>query len=177
MATDQTDAPREVDPWRFAGSFLANMLGKSIPDEPAWSEIPFAPVGKPLAECKVALLTTAGVSMKDDEPFDMEYERQNPTRGDGSFRKLRGDATSYDVAVNHLHIDTSYIERDLNVALPIARLGELVDQGVVGSAAATHYSIMGFQGNDSSRLEKESAPEIARCLASEEVDLFLLAPV
>ena len=41
--------------------------------------------GLELSDAKVALLTTAGVSMKDDEPFDMEFERQNPTRGDSRF--------------------------------------------------------------------------------------------
>ena len=43
--------------------------------------------------------------------------------------------------------------------------------------ADTHYSIMGYQGNDTSTLEKESAPEIAAAMKSEEVDLALLAPV
>ena len=170
-------ADHQVDAWRFTGSFLSNMLSKAIPETPAYDGIPWTPVSKPLSESKVALLTTAGVSMKDDEPFDMEFERQNPTRGDSSFRKLRADATASDIAANHLHIDTGYIERDLNVALPLARLDELVAEGIVGSSAATHYSIMGFQGVDSSRLEQESAPKIAEALVSEEVDLFLLAPV
>lgn len=170
-------ATREVDPWRFAGSFLSNMLSKAIPKEPAHESIPWSEVGKPLSQSRVALLSTAGISMRDDAPFDMEFERRNPTRGDSSFRKLRGDATSADIVANHLHIDTGYIERDLDVALPLSRLAELVAQGVVGSSAATHYSIMGFQGNDSSKLVEESAPAIAASLASEEVDLCLLAPV
>jgi D-proline reductase (dithiol) PrdB len=168
---------REVDPWRFAGTFIGNMLSSSIPENPVHEPIPWAPVRKPLAESKVALLTTAGVSMKDDTPFDMEYERQNPTRGDSSFRRLRRDATASDIVANHLHIDTGYIERDLNVALPLARLDELVAEGAVGASAQTHYSIMGFQGGDSSALENESAPAIASVLKSEQVDLFLLAPV
>lgn len=167
----------EVDPWRFAGGFLKNVLSGAIPEEPSHAEIPWAKVRKPLSESKVALLSTAGISMKNDAPFDMDYERKNPTRGDSSFRKLRGDATAQDIVANHLHIDTSYIERDLNVALPLARLDALVAEGVVGSSAPTHYSIMGFQGNDSSKLENESAPAIAEALISEEVDLFLLAPV
>jgi D-proline reductase (dithiol) PrdB len=167
----------EVDSWRFAGSFIRNMLSKAIPEEPGYESIPWAPVSKPLSEAKVALLTTAGVSMKGDEPFDMEFERQNPTRGDSSFRKLRCDATASNIAANHLHIDTGYIERDLNVALPLTRLDELVADGIVGSSAASHYSIMGFQGIDSSQLEQETAPRIADALRSEEVDLFLLAPV
>jgi D-proline reductase (dithiol) PrdB len=178
MANESDDrGRREVDPWRFTGSFLANLLSRSIPEEPSHPPIPWAPFVKSLSEAKVALLSTAGISMKDDEPFDMEFERQHPTRGDSSFRRLRADATADQVESNHLHIDTSYIERDLNVALPLDRLRELVAEGHVGSLAPTHYSIMGFQGSDSSRLENESAPAIAEILKNEEVDLVLLAPV
>lgn len=178
MADESSDQDvTEVDPWRFAGSFLANLLGKSIPEKPSHAPIPWAPFVKPLSEARVALLSTAGISMKGDEPFDMEFERQHPTRGDSSFRRVRADATADQIEANHLHIDTSYIERDLNVALPLDRLRELVEEGVVGSIAETHYSIMGFQGADSSRLENESAPAIAEIMKSEEVDLVLLAPV
>lgn len=167
----------EVDPWRFAGSFLANLLSKSIPAEPSHAPIPWTPFAGPLSGAKVALLSSAGISMKDDTPFDMEFERQHPTRGDSSFRRLRADATADRIEANHLHIDTGYIERDLNVALPLDRLRELVAQRRVGSMAETHYSIMGFQGADSSRLENESAPAIAESMKSEEVDLALLTPV
>jgi D-proline reductase (dithiol) PrdB len=174
---NETVQDRQVDPWRFAGRFLENMLSRSIPDEPSHEEIPWAKVRKPLAESKVALITTAGISMKGDAPFDMDYERQNPTRGDSSYRRLRRDARGATTLANHLHIDTGFIQRDINVALPLERLDELVADGFVGSAAETHYSIMGFQGNDSSGLVEKSAPAIASDLASEEVDLVLLAPV
>jgi len=109
----------EVDPWHFAGSFLANMLSRSIPDEPSHAAIPWTPFEGSLSGAKVALLSTAGISMKDDTPFDMDYERKHPTRGDSTFRRLRADATADQIEANHLHIDTGYIERDLNVALPL----------------------------------------------------------
>jgi D-proline reductase (dithiol) PrdB len=167
----------EVDPWRFAGSFLSRALGGQIPDEPTHDPIPWTPLAKPLSECRVSLLSTAGISMKDDPPFDMEMERKNPMRGDPSWRALRAGASSSDIDANHLHIDTGYVEEDLNVALPLDRLRELAEDGVVGSVASTHYSIMGYQGNDSSRLVAESAPAIAASMKNEEVDLALLAPV
>jgi D-proline reductase (dithiol) PrdB len=167
----------EVDPWRFAGSFLQRVLSARIPDEPAHEAIPWAPLAKPVAQAKVALVSTAGLSMKDDEPFDMDLERANPMRGDPGFRRLRADATAGDVDANHLHIDTGYIERDLNVALPLDRLRELVEEGVVGAMAETHYSTMGYQGNDLGTLERETAPAIAAAMKSEEVDLAILAPV
>ncbi|MBW2274781.1 MAG: hypothetical protein JRG96_16055 [Deltaproteobacteria bacterium] len=168
---------REVDPWRFAGSFIAKALGGAIPAEPSHPPIPWTTVTKPLAQSRVALLSTAGLSMLDDEPFDMEGERRRPTWGDPSWRRLRADASAETVAANHLHIDTGYIERDLNVALPLDRLRELAAAGRVGEVAPSHYSIMGFQGADSSTLENESAPAIAEAMKSEEVDLALLTPV
>lgn len=177
MSDTPATSARRVDPWRFAGSFLKSVLSQAIPDEPAHPDIPWTPVTKPLSASKVALLTTAGVSMRDDAPFDMEMERRRPTRGDPSWRRLRADATSDTIVANHLHIDTGYIERDLNVALPLDRLRSLVEEGVVGAIADSHYSIMGYQGNDSSTLEAKSAPEIAAAMRSEEVDLALLAPV
>jgi D-proline reductase (dithiol) PrdB len=167
----------EVDPWRFTGSFLRRVLGGGIPEQPTHAPIPWTPLERPLSGCRIALLSTAGISMKDDAPFDMESERVNPTRGDPSWRALRADATADDIESNHLHIDTGYIERDLNVALPLDRLRELAAEGVVGSSADTHYSIMGYQGNDSSELVGESAPAIATAMKGDGVDLALLAPV
>jgi D-proline reductase (dithiol) PrdB len=139
--------------------------------------IPWAVPAEPLAESRVALLTTAGISMRGDPPFDMETERNNPVWGDPSWRKIRFDATHNDIVVNHLHIDTTYIENDINVALPLLPLRDLVTIGVVGSSAPNHYSIIGFQGADSSVLENVSAPEIAQAMKNDEVDLAILAPV
>jgi D-proline reductase (dithiol) PrdB len=169
---DETSGRREVDPWRFTGDFLRKVLSARIPDQPSHAPIPWTPVTRPLSESKVALVSTAGLST-----FDMEMERRNPVRGDPSWRALRADATSASIEANHLHIDTGYILRDLNVALPLERLRALVEQGLVGAVAETHYSIMGYQGNDTSVLEAKSAPEIAARMKGEQVDLALLAPV
>ncbi len=166
-----------VDPWRFTGSFIRRALSARIPTQPAWDRIPWTPVTKPLAESRLALVSTAGLSMRGDVPFDMEGERRRPTWGDPSWRRLRADAGSADVEVNHLHVDTGYIERDLDVALPLARARELVDAGELGALAEGHYSVMGYQGADASVLENQSAPAIAAAMAAEEVDLALLVPV
>ncbi len=168
---------REVDSWRFAGGFLKNVLSAGIAAAPTATSIPWTPVRKPLSEAKLALLSTAGLSMKEDTQFDMEGERRRPTWGDPSWRRIHADAASASIEANHLHIDSGYILRDLNVALPLDRLREIVAEGVVGSMADTHYSIMGYQGNDTRILENESAPAIARAMREQEVDLALLAPV
>jgi D-proline reductase (dithiol) PrdB len=174
---DESTAVRKVDPWQFCGKRMRKMIADGIPEEPAFDTIPWTPGSKPLAECRVALLSTAGLSMKGDPPFDMEREKREPLWGDPSWRRLSADADPSTVEVNHLHVKTDYIRADLNVALPLDRLRELVADGVVGSMADTHYSTMGYQGADTSAVENESAPEIAKSLLDDEVDLLLLAPV
>ncbi|MEM7543756.1 MAG: glycine/sarcosine/betaine reductase selenoprotein B family protein [Pseudomonadota bacterium] len=168
---------REVDAFRFTGRYIKKVVTEAIDATQPPSTIPWAAANKALSESKVALLTTAGISMKDDKPFDMQGERDKPTWGDPSWRRIANDASSADVDVNHLHIDTTYIERDINVALPVARLNELAADNTIGGVASHHYSIMGFQGYDHSTLEDVSGPEIGAAIASDDVDLVILAPV
>ncbi len=172
-----TNPDLQVDALRFTGRTIGRLITDQIEADKPYAEVPWTPFEMPLREAKVALLTTAGVSMRGDAPFDMDRERQRPTWGDPSWRAIRPDATAEGVEINHLHIDTGYARRDLNVALPLDRLRELVDAGEVGASAETHYSIMGFQGNDPMRVVRTSADAIAASLRVEGVDLLLLAPV
>lgn len=170
-------AMNEVDPYRFTGRYIKKVISEAIEATTPPPDLPWTTLAKPIKESRVALLSTAGISMRDDKPFDMDGERANPVWGDPSWRRIARDATSADVAVDHLHIDTSYIERDINVALPTTRLAELAAAGIIGESAPHHYAIMGFQGEDSSALENDSAPAIARAMHNDEVDLAILAPV
>jgi D-proline reductase (dithiol) PrdB len=165
-----------VDSWRFLPPRLARLLQARIESAPPVASIPFAPFATPLAAARIALLSTAGISCPPDPPFDMATEREDPMWGDPSWRRIPATATAADVEANHLHIDTSYITRDLNVALPLQRLAELVDAGEVGAAAETHYAVMGYQLDPSAQLT-ESAPAIAATMKAEQVTGAVLAPV
>jgi D-proline reductase (dithiol) PrdB len=169
-------AEHEVDSFRFLPPRLAQLLRSRMEADPPAADIPFTPLEKPLAEARVALLSTAGISCPPDPPFDMDGERANPLWGDPSWRAIRADATAERVEVNHLHIDTSYAKRDLNVALPLDRLRELVASGEVGGIAPTHYSVMGFQLDPAAQL-RDSAPAIAARMKEENVTAAVLAPV
>ena len=46
------------------------------------------PLRKPLAECTVALISTAGIARRDDVPFDQDGEREAATSRPG---RSRGD--------------------------------------------------------------------------------------
>lgn len=165
-----------VDSWRFLPPRLARLLKARMEGSSPVTEIPFTPLRRPLPQARIALLSSAGISVPPEPPFDMDTERANPMWGDPSWRAIPATTRSGVAEVNHLHIDTGYARHDLNVALPLERLAELVASGEVGSAAPTHYSVMGYQLDQSEQLAK-SAPAIAARMREEGVDGAVLAPV
>jgi D-proline reductase (dithiol) PrdB len=166
----------EVDSWRFLPPRLARLLMARIEATPPATDVPFVPLAVPLAAARIALLSTAGISCPPDPPFDMDGERANPMWGDPAWRRIPATATERDVEVNHLHIDTGYVRRELDVALPLRRLAELVASREVGAVAPSHYSVMGYQLDPTVQLA-ESAPAIAAAMRAEHVHGAVLTPV
>src|SRR5580765_6746721 len=132
-----------IDSYRFL-DFASRQVMKAWAARQEPGMIPFTPLTKPLSECRVALISTAGIARNDDRPFDQEGERRNPWWGDPSFRTIPLGTTEKDIRVYHLHIDPQFGEQDLDVLLPMRRLAELAQEGVVGRRAPTHYSFMGY---------------------------------
>ena len=140
--------------------------------DPVW-----AGFRKPLGQAKVALLSSAGMFLRDhQEPFDVEREKREPTWGDPTLRVIPNDVTQDAIDATHLHINTADLLRDLNIALPVRRLNELASEGVIGEAAEEHYSVMGFQEEGAEVWRTGTGPEIAaRCHAAD-IDALILAP-
>ena len=164
-----------VDGFRFLPPSLRAWIRSTIPSEDFDGGIPWTPLSKPLNEATVALVTSAGISLKSDLPFDMEREKSEPTWGDPSYRTIPKETRSSDINVNHLHINTEHILADMNVMLPLDRMEELSNQGVIGSLAPTAYSFYGFQWQRKDFLATAIAPMIDQ-MKSEGVDAVLLTP-
>jgi D-proline reductase (dithiol) PrdB len=164
----------QVDSYRFIQGITKRMIKSWIKLEVPRS-IPWTPLPKPLSECTVSLISTAGVALKSDRPFDQEGERRNPWWGDPTHRVIPNTAMEADVQVYHLHVDPSYAERDLNCLLPISRLHDLVETGEIGRDAAHHYSIMGYI-LDPEVLLSETVPAIIQGLREDHVDAVVLVP-
>ncbi len=137
--------------------------------------IAFTPLPKPLRDCTIALLSTAGIARNDDRPFDQEGERRNPWWGDPTFREIPLGTTEKDIRIYHLHIDPRFGEADLDVVLPMRRLSELAAEGFVGRPAPTHYSTMGYI-LDATELVEKTVPAIAGRMRAERVDAAALVP-
>jgi D-proline reductase (dithiol) PrdB len=128
-----------------------------------------------LSQCTIALVSTAGIARNDDRPFDQEHERCDPWWGDPSFRVIPLGTTEQDVKIYHLHIDPRFGQTDLDVVLPMRRLGELADEGIVGQPAPRHYSTMGYI-LDPTVLIEETAPAIVDRMRADGVDAAALVP-
>jgi D-proline reductase (dithiol) PrdB len=166
---------QQVDSYRFLTGISRRMIKSWISLEKP-REIPWTPLGKPLRECSVALISSAALALATDKPFDQEVERQNPWFSDPSFRVIPRDATAQDIRVYHLHINPDFIQRDINCALPVERLVELEAGGDIGRAAPSHYSFIGYTCQPE-RLLNESVPAIIGKLREEIVDAVVLVPI
>jgi D-proline reductase (dithiol) PrdB len=167
----------KVNSYQFCGRATARIARSWIERESnPRRPIPWTPLRKPLSESTVALISTAGIAKRDDEPFDQEGEWQNPWWGDPSYRTIPRTATEKDVRLYHLHINHAFANQDLNCVLPLQRLDELVTEGVAGRSADTHYSFMGYI-LDAQELLQKSVPKIIAGLQDQGVDAVVLVPV
>ncbi len=133
---------------------------------------PWTPMRRPVAESVIALVTTAGVHLKSQPPFDME----DPA-GDPSVRTFPSDAPQGALTITHQYYDHSAADRDLNVVLPLDRLRELVAERRVGGLAPICYSFMGhINGPHLRTLVEETAPAVARALEADGAAAALLTP-
>ena len=135
--------------------------------------VPWTPLPKPLAECRLALVTSAALVLPDQEPFDDEVRG-----GDTSFREIPGDADVATLIETHRSqsFDHAGVVRDPNVAFPLDRARELAAAGRIGAVNRRHLSCMGSI-TAPGRLIRDTAPAAARLLVEDGVDVALLVPV
>jgi len=135
--------------------------------------VPRAPLGKPLRDCRVAIVSSAGFVLPSQEPFDTTIRG-----GDPSFREIPADTDVSTLVEMHRSetFDHADMRDDPNLVLPIDRMRELAERGRIGSVNRHHLSFMGSI-TAPGRLIKYTAPEAARQLVSDAVDAALLIPV
>ena len=123
--------------------------------------------GPPLSQRRVAIVSSAGLLVRGGMPF----------RGrDPDYHTIPPGTRPEDLLISHVSInfDRTGFQEDWNVVFPIDRLNELAAEGIIGSAADTHYSFMGAAEPD---LIEPHARELAGRLKQDKVDAILLAPV
>ena len=129
---------------------------------------PFVALSKPLAACRLAIVTTAGLHRRGDRLF---------RPGEQTYRVIPSATPMADIIQSHTSIgfDRAAIMQDLNISFPIERVHELVARGELGGLGPNHYSFMGAQ-RDTVRIEGETGPEVGRRLREEGADVALITP-
>jgi D-proline reductase (dithiol) PrdB len=129
-----------------------------------------ATTAPPLADAKVAIVTTAGLRPAGD------VELWQPT--DGSFTVL--PRTAHDVQLSHFspNFDRTGFAADINVVYPVDRLEEMAARGEIGSLADRNVSFMGAQFDATfSTILLDTGPAAAKVLLDQDVDVVLMTPI
>jgi D-proline reductase (dithiol) PrdB len=139
----------------------------------AVADNPCTKLAKPLGECRFALVTTAGLRLKNDVPFDHSIKL-----GDTSFREISNNVEVQSLIEDHKSssFDHAGIQSDKNLAFPLERFRELEKKGTIGSLNSRHFSFMGSIINPRN-LVKQTAVEVAEKLKTDGVDAVFLTPV
>lgn len=136
-------------------------------------DVPFARLRRPLAEARLALITTAA-------PFQPGVGDQGPGapyNAAAKFYRVYSDSTDRtpDVRISHVGYDRVHTEaRDPNTWFPLMQLQRAVKAGRIGALAPRFH---GAPTNRSHRVTMETdAPELLRRCREDAADVALLVP-
>jgi len=134
---------------------------------------PGARMAKPLRDSKLALITTAGLHLSSQPPFDASIRG-----GDFSFREIPGDVSVRELKISHRStaFDHAGARQDRNLVFPLDRCRELVERGGLGALNHRHFSFMGSISAPG-RLISKTAPVVAGKLHEDGVEAVFLVPV
>jgi len=137
-----------------------------------FADSPLVRLVKPVAESKIALVTTAGVHLTSQEPFDMKN-----VEGDASFREIPFESSKNQLKITHNYYDHRNADKDINIVFPLERIRILQQMEEVGQVNHRHFSFMGhIIKNQLDRLLNETAPKVVEMLKKDQVDIVILSP-
>jgi D-proline reductase (dithiol) PrdB len=136
-------------------------------------EVPFTPLAKPLAQSRVALITTAA-------PYQPGAGDQGPGakyNAAAKFYTVYSGSTDTipDLRISHLGYDRGHTTaEDPGTWLPLARLQDFVKAGRIGALTPRFH---GTPSNRSQRVTTETdAPELLRRCREDGADVAVLVP-
>ena len=133
---------------------------------PHYDDVPFAPLKKPLAKCRVGLVTTAGKPKPSGvvealfSPRELYAQQVNPPP-----HNLFTDDLFWDKKATHT--------KDVDSFLPVNRLGEYAASGRIGAASPRFYGVP--TDYSQSRTLETYAPQILRWCREDKLDAVILA--
>jgi len=138
----------------------------------SFDQTPWAPFTRPLAEARIGLVTTAGVHLRSDSPFDM-----SDSTGDPELRVVPSGADAGDLMITHDYYDHADADQDINIVFPVERLREMAREGIIGGVTRRFISFMGhIDTNHFPRFLEDQLPRAAAMLLEDGADAVLVTP-
>jgi D-proline reductase (dithiol) PrdB len=144
-----------------------------FPDQPPYQwttndSAPWTPITKDLAKSKVVLISSGGIYVNDQDPF-------NSIKNDLTFREIPKGVNVGDLKISHDFYDHADAEKDINCVFPIERMRELEREGFIGELSEVNFTFMGriFR---KTQLLNEMIPELISKLKRMNIDLAFLVP-
>lgn len=138
-----------------------------------FDHVPFTPLNKPLARCRVGLVTTSDIAARTESG---ERESHDAAALIGNVYSIASD-----IPVERLYSRNEHYDRhattldDVNAYCPVTRLQEFAAAGRIGSLAPRFH---GVYTSYSQRVTMErDAPEVLKRCREDGVDVALLTPV
>jgi D-proline reductase (dithiol) PrdB len=155
-----TRFPALVHRWAKSHTFVVNV------------DTPWTPFSKKREQCRLSLVTTAGVHLKSQTPYNMEDKEGDPT-----FRAIPSNTSLSELMITHNYYDHRDADLDINIVLPVERLRELEVEGIIRARAPRYFAFMGhILGRHIDTLITRTGPEVAALLKKDGADVVFLTP-
>lgn len=163
----------DIDGWRrrFAGwrPGAGDELGSDYPYVKN-RRAPFTPARRALPMLNLALISSAGAYIDGTDAFDT-----SSPNGDLSFREIPIEVEAADLKFAARGYDPTAVQNDANAALPVERLLEFEQNGIIGQLNPVFWSFCGFIP-DAAKIADELAPNLVERVRRYEVQAALLVP-
>ncbi|MGA0596843.1 glycine reductase [Enterovirga sp. CN4-39] len=173
---DETFAPEDDIPIGYMARTRAYYAALGFETPYRWAhhlDAPFTPLGKPLAECTLALVTTAA-------PYQPDKGEQGPGapyNGSAKFLSVYSGPSDEmpDLRISHIAYDRDHTSAaDIGTYLPLRQLQLAAERGRIGRVAPRFH---GLPTNRSHRATTEAdAPELLARIRQDGADAAILVP-
>ena len=128
---------------------------------------PFTPARRALPMLNLALISSAGAYIDGTTPFD--------TNGDLTFREIPIEVEASDLRFVARGYDPAAVQKDVNAQVPVERLLEFEQNGIIGQLNPVFWSFCGYIP-DAAMLVEELVPKLVERINRYEVQAALLVP-
>ena len=165
---DVEDWQRRYDSWRERAGAAAD-----IDDNYPFVKnrrAPFTPARRALPMLNLALISSAGAYIDGTEPFNTAAPD-----GDLQFKEIPIEVEAEDLRFAARGYDPAAVAKDINAQIPIERLFEFENNGIIGQLNPIFWSLCGYIPNAALLVQEVSAKLVER-LVRHEVQAALLIP-